>query len=136
WPARRSLDRTAPILADFCGRLSFPSQLLLILVGREQSAGVDRQLLDDWAKGERWKESESTDNHNDADDQADKQAACRREGAGRCRYQLLARKRACDDHGRNDHPEPADRHRHGAAKIVEERVAAESREGRAIVAVH
>ena len=48
---------------------------------------------------------------------------------------FLGGERAGNRHGRDDHPEPADEHRDGAAEIVEQRVAAEPRERRTVVAV-
>ena len=47
---------------------------------------------------------------------------------------LLGRERAGDRHGRDDHPEAADQHRDGAGDVVEERVAGQAGEGRAVVA--
>src|ERR1700675_2914742 len=49
------------------------------LIGRKQSAGVDREALHDRAERERREEGEAADDHDHADDQADEQAAAGRE---------------------------------------------------------
>ena len=47
---------------------------------------------------------------------------------------FLLGERAGNRHGRDDHPEAADEHRDRAGDVVEERVAGEPGEGRAVVA--
>ena len=56
------------------------------LIGREKSAGVDRELLDDRPERKRREEGEAADDNDDADDQADKQPARCRERARRRRH--------------------------------------------------
>src|ERR1700728_5024000 len=90
------------------------------LIGREQCAGVHRELLDDRAERQRRKEGETANNHDHSDDKADEKAAGRRKGTDRCRNQFLLGQRAGDDHGRDDHPETADAHRDRAGEIVEQ----------------
>ena len=97
-------------------------------------AGGHREMLDDRSERERREEGQAADDQDHADDQADEQAAGGRERAGRWRNRFLLRERAGDRHGRDDHPEAADEHRDGAGDVVEERVAGEAREGRAVVA--
>ena len=55
------------------------------LIGREEGAGIDRELLDDRAERERREEGEAADDDDHADNEADEQATGGREGAGRCR---------------------------------------------------
>ena len=54
--------------------------------------------------------------------------------AGRRRDRLLAGERAGDRHRRHDHEEAADEHRDRTGDVVEEGVAGEAGEGRAVVA--
>src|ERR1700730_5560940 len=100
----------------------------------EQIAGRHRQRLDDRPERERREEGETADDQDYADDQADEQAARRRQGAGRRRNRLLAGERTRHRHRRNDHEEAADKHRTRQREIIEEGVAAKTREGRTVVA--
>src|SRR5882757_5561564 len=100
----------------------------------EQGVGVHREMLDDRAERERREEGETADDQDDADDQADEQAAGGRQCAGRGRDRFLAGERARQRHRRHDHEEAADEHRTGERKIVEEGVAGEPGERRAVIA--
>src|SRR5215467_3439952 len=104
-------------------------------IRRERGAGDHREMLDQRAERERREEGEAADDDDDADDEADKQTAGGREGAERGRHGLLGRERAGDRHGRNDHPEAADQHRDGEREVVEQRIAREAGESRAVVGV-
>src|SRR5690242_681488 len=90
-------------------------------------------MLDDWTEGECREEREAADDNDHTHDQADEQAARGREGASRGRNRLFGRERARDRHCRNDHPEPANQHRDGAGEIVEEGVASQAGESRAVI---
>src|SRR6478609_11209188 len=59
------------------------------LIGREEGAGVDRQLFDDRAERQRREEGEATDDHDHADNEADEQTARGRECACRCRHRFF-----------------------------------------------
>src|SRR4030088_1808789 len=100
----------------------------------EQGVGVHRKMLDDRAERERREEGETADDQDDADDQADEQAAGGRQRAGGRRDRLLARQGARQRHRRDDHEEAADEQRTGERKIVEEGVAGEPGERRAVIA--
>src|ERR1700730_3188672 len=94
----------------------------------EQGAGVHRQMLDDRAERERREKCEAADDQDHADDQADKQAARGRQGAGRRRNRLLARERTRHRHRRHDHEEAADEHRDATGEVIEKGVAGKARE--------
>src|SRR3954470_17611471 len=100
----------------------------------EHLAGVHREMLDDGAEGEGREEGEAADDQDHADDEADEQPARGREGARGRRDRFLGGQRTRDRHRRDDHEEAADEHRACEREIVEEGVAGEAREGRAVVA--
>src|SRR5581483_6407349 len=93
-----------------------------------------REMLDNGSKRQRREEGQAAHDQDHADDEADEQAAGGRERAHRRRNRFLAGQRAGDRHGRNDHEEAADEHRAGKGQVVEEGVAGQAREGRAVVA--
>src|SRR6266850_2377174 len=100
----------------------------------EQGIGVHREVLDDRSQSQRREEGEAADDQDHADDEADEQAAGGRQRAGRGRDRLLGGKRARQRHRRHDHEEAADEHRTGERQIVEEGIAGQAAEGRAVVA--
>src|SRR6185437_2950697 len=100
----------------------------------EQGIGVVSEVLDDRPERQRREEGETADDQDHADDEAHEQAAGGRERAGRWRDRLLLRERARDRHRRHDHEEAADEHRAGERQVVEEGVAGQACESRAVVA--
>src|SRR5215470_14235496 len=100
----------------------------------EDGVGVHREVLDDRAERQRREEGEAANDEDNADDEADEQPAGGREGAGGSWNRLLLGKRSRNRHCRHDHEEAADKHRHRAGQIIEEDVAGEAGEGRAVVA--
>src|SRR5262249_61103775 len=87
-------------------------------IRREQRARRHGEMLGDRTKRERREERQPADDHDHADDQADEEAAGRRERAGRWWDRLLFGERAGDRNGRDDHPEAADQHRDGAGDVI------------------
>src|SRR3984957_838906 len=100
----------------------------------EQGVGVHGEMLDDRPERQRREEGETADDQDHADEEAYQQAAGGRQRAGRRRDRLLAGQRACQRHRRHDHEEAADEHRTRQGQVVEEGVAGEAREGRAVIA--
>src|SRR5882672_8643935 len=100
----------------------------------EQGVGVASEVLDDRAERERREEGEAADDQDDADDEADEQAARRWQSPGRRRNRFLGCQRSRQRHRRHDHEEAAEEHRTGPCEIVEEGVACEATERRAVVA--
>src|ERR1700689_5058211 len=103
-------------------------------VRSEQVACGHREVLDDRPERPRREEGQAADDQDDADDEADEQAAGGRQRAGRRRNRLLAGERARDRHRRHHHEEAADEHGARQCQIVEEGIAGEAGEGRAVVA--
>src|SRR5262245_12363412 len=95
------------------------------LIGRVEVTCGHRQVLDDGPKRERREKGEATKNDDHADDQADEEAARRREGAGRGGHDFFCSQRAGNRQRWNDHPEPAHQHRQGTGRVVPERVPAQ-----------
>src|SRR5664280_2796531 len=100
----------------------------------EQRTRGHREVLDERPERERGEEGEATDDHDDADYQADEQAAGGRERADGGRHRFLFHERAGDRHGRDDHEEAADKHRNRAGDVEEHRVGRNAREGRSVIA--
>src|SRR5260370_473921 len=111
-PARGSPDRTATGIW-----LAPPSQGLR----SEQGPGLHRELLDQRAERDGREIGEAADDRDDANQQADKQTAIGRKGAGRGRRYLLRGERSGDRQHRNDHEEAADQHRQADRRVVEKR---------------
>src|SRR5580658_8442476 len=112
---------------------------LLVLVSMlaacvEQSARLHREMLDDGAKGEGWKESQTASDQDHADHEANEQSAIGRERASRYRNDLLAHQRSGDRQHRNDHQEAADEHRQAQCGVPERNIGGQSGEGAAVVA--
>jgi hypothetical protein len=91
-------------------------------------------VLDHGAERERREIGEAADDQDDGDEKPDEEPAMRREGARRCRHDLLGGERAGDRQHRHDHQEAADQHREAQRRIVEERVGAQPGEGAAVIA--
>src|SRR6185437_784865 len=100
----------------------------------EQGVGVAREMLDDRTERQRREEGQTADDQDHADDEADEQAAGGRQRAGRGRDRLLAGQGSRQRHRRHDHEETADEHRTGQRQGVEEGIAGEAAERRAVVA--
>ena len=101
----------------------------------ERRAGGHREMLDDGSERERREEGEAADDQDHADDQADEQPARGRERAGRRRDRLLlgASEPAIAIAGMIIQKRPTNIAT-APRDVVEERVAGEAGEGRAVVA--
>src|SRR6185295_14645783 len=103
------------------------------LVRREGGTGSHREMLDDGSERQRREESKAADDENHADDQADEQTARGRERAGGRGHGFLRRERTGDGQRRDDHPETPNQHRNATGDVIEQRVAGETCERRAVV---
>src|SRR5665811_1491562 len=83
----------------------------------EQRARGHREVLDEGPERERGEEGEAANDHDHADDQADKKAAGGRERASGRRDALFLDERAGDRHCRDDHEEAPDEHRDRAGDV-------------------
>jgi hypothetical protein len=90
-------------------------------------------MLGERPQRQRGKESESADDQDHPDQEADKESAVRWKCPGRCGNGGLCRQRSGDRQHRHDHRETADQHRERQRKVVEQRVAAEPAERAAVV---
>src|SRR5664280_3326926 len=104
------------------------------LIISEHLACGHLELLDDGPQRERREEGKGADDHDHTDEQRDPDRTGRGEGAEGWRDAPLGGHRAGDREGRDDLGEAADEHRKASRQVVEEGVAAQAGESRAVVA--